>query len=256
MKFLNSAIILNLNYTPKAFLARQECESNIIGSVKRNWISLAVEIHCLATVWYTYTLLILVCWTFVYTWHAASADEVWWDVSASNCARSGPSYLSQKGVQNNAILEWKEIKNTAKPSCWLTCRIVYGYSTYSVALRPFCMVSVFGMYSNALCYKRSQKLYHESPNGSHFSRFSSLLHDHFAVINYNNMLLCNLWILYQTSFYVSRFLPHSAGYTHMQVLDFDTKIKVSVTQFAERSEQLQILQRLRISDLYSVLNIS
>jgi len=62
MKFLNSAIILNLNYTPKAFLARQECESNILGSAKRNWISLAVEIHCLATVWYTYTLLILLCW--------------------------------------------------------------------------------------------------------------------------------------------------------------------------------------------------
>ena len=34
------------------------------------------------------------------------------------------------------------------------------------------------------------------------------------------------------------------------------KIKVSVTQFAERSEQLEILQRLRTSDLYSVLNIS
>lgn len=133
---------------------------------------------------------------------------------------------------------------------------MYSYATYSMALRPSCMVSVFGMYSNALCYMRSQKLYQGSPNGSHFSRFSPLLHDLFAVTNYNNMLLCNLWILYHTSFYVSRFLPHSAGYTQVQILDFDTKIKVSVTQFAERSEQLEILQRLRTSDLYSVLNIS
>jgi len=79
------------------------------------------------------------------------------------------------------------------------------------------------MYSNALFYMRSQKLYQESSNGSHFSRFSPLLHDLFSIINYNNILLFNLWILCPTSFYVSQFLSHSAGYTRMQILDFDTK---------------------------------
>jgi len=78
------------------------------------------------------------------------------------------------------------------------------------------------MYSNALFYMRSHKLYQETPNESHFSRFSPLLHDFFAVINYNNILLFILWILYHTSFYVSHFLHHSAGYTHMKILDFDT----------------------------------
>lgn len=34
------------------------------------------------------------------------------------------------------------------------------------------------------------------------------------------------------------------------------KISFSITQYAERSEQLEILQRLRTSDLYSMLNIS
>lgn len=145
--------------------------------------------------------------------------------------------------------------NTAKPCCWLTCRNVYSYTTHSVALGLSCMVWGFGMYSNALFYMRSRKLYQESPNESHFSRFSSLLHDIFSIISYSNILLFNLWILYHTSFYVSRFLPHSAGYIHMQILDFDTKNKGSRTQYSERSEQLEILQRLRISDVYSMLNV-
>jgi len=33
-------------------------------------------------------------------------------------------------------------------------------------------------------------------------------------------------------------------------------MKVSVTQYAERSEQLEILQRFRTSDLYTMLHIS
>jgi len=80
------------------------------------------------------------------------------------------------------------------------------------------------MHSNTLFYMRSQKLYQESSNGSCFTRFSPLLHDLFVIISYNDIFLFNSWILYSTSFYVLSFFPHSAGYTHIQILTQKNKV--------------------------------
>ena len=143
MKFLNSAIILNLNYNPNAFLARPECESNILGSAKRNWISLVVEIHCLATVSNTHTLLILVRWDLrlYMTWHDMQPASTKGGGTDGSQSVPGPDRLyigclSQKAVQNNTTMTWKEMKHSKTmllinlQNCVQLCNLFSGAKTF------------------------------------------------------------------------------------------------------------------------------
>ena len=162
-----------------------------------------MEIHCLATVWCIYTLLILVCRDLrLYMTCSQRRRRVerriglkLWQVWAGFCI----GYLSQKGGQNNANLEWKEMKH-GKTMLLINLQNSVQLRKIFSGSKNFLYGLVFGVYSNALSFMRSQGFNQESSNGSHFSRFSPLLHNLFAIINYNIIAPFNLWILYHTSF--------------------------------------------------------